>query len=118
MPRSSWSGVLDGALADRARVAVGELAETIAGADVIARDAGAVALFWAYAGDRYGSAARREAAVDTLCEALDEAEGFALFGGVVGLAWALAHVADESADELLGQFDELVVAQLDSVREW
>lgn len=110
--------MLDGALAERARVAVGELAEAIAAADVPPHDAGAAALWWAYAGDRYGSAAKREAAVDYLCEVIDEVDGIALHGGVVGLAWALAHVADDSAEELLAQFDELVVAQIDSIREF
>lgn len=108
----------DGALAERVRGVVGELAETIAAADVTPRDAGSVALWWAYAGDRYGSDARREQAVDRLCEALDEVDGMALHGGVVGLAWALAHIADDSAEELLGQFDELVVASLADVREF
>jgi len=118
MPRSSWQPIATGALEARVRAVLGEYAEVIAAADVPARDAGAVALWWAYAGDRYGSDARREQAVDRLCESINEVEGLALHGGVVGLAWALAHVVDESADELLGELDELVVAAIDQTREY
>ncbi len=116
MPASSWQPILDGELAVAARAAVHELADAIAAAQVEPPHAPDVALFWAYAGEL--GDAHFDGAVEATCAAVEELGGSALHGGAVGAAWALAHLADDSAVDLLAGFDQMIGDALRDDPEW
>jgi len=105
--------VLDGELADRARIAVREIADGLATADISPVDR---AVFWAYVAPELGAVAdpHVQSAVEQLPDALSTVHGVGLYGGLAGLGWTLAHLI-EGADEILEQIDANLVER---VRQW
>src|SRR5262245_36148091 len=95
----AWEPVLDGALADDALDALGDIARDIGiGVDASPR-AEDIGRCWAYAGDTLGNDAGYHRAVAGLVRQVETgaSSGIRLYGGVVGAAWTLAHVGDGDA---------------------
>ncbi len=121
MSEGRWAPLLEGDLAASARASVRAIGDTLASAGVAPQDAADVALYWAYAAgelddpqtdDRYSTA------VDRLVDRISgEHDLHQLFGGLAGDAWVLAHIATESAAEVLGLVDRELLELL-SVERW
>lgn len=113
----SWEPVLEGGLADEARVAVRAIAEDIGRLEPGRRSPADTALLWAYvagAFDDPDTASRFDEAITALHERLETPfSSLGLYGGLAGAGWVLAHVSDE-ADEFLAEVDR---ALIDALRE-
>jgi lantibiotic biosynthesis protein len=121
MSGAAWQPILGGDLAERARIAVRAIGDSLATADVGARDAAHVALFWAYASGLFDDAETEEryaAAVDRLVDSIGAGfSAHALFGGLAGDGFVIAHVASDGGDELLGMIDRALVDAV-AVERW
>jgi hypothetical protein len=121
MSGAAWQPILGGDLAERARIAVRAIGDSLAAADVDARDAAHVALFWAYASGLFDDAETEEryaAAVDRLVDSIGAGfSAHALFGGLAGDGFVIAHVASDGGDELLAMVDRALVDAV-AVERW
>ncbi len=107
----SWTPLLVGAEADRARAALAAIADELATQTDPIED---LALFWSYVapvlGDAY--AAHHDAALERLPSVFERGvRGPALYNGLAGLGWTIAHCAD-GADEILDLIDARLVEAL------
>ncbi len=110
----TWEPILGGALADKARAALADIAGELPPPELGAADA--EALFWGHAGRLLGAVADRrcEAAIDALLGRIEQGHGdhLALHGGLSGAAFALAHLAGDDIDDLLAALDAPITGAL------
>ncbi|HEV7557750.1 MAG TPA: lanthionine synthetase C family protein [Kofleriaceae bacterium] len=92
----TWEPILDGELAQRAWVAVHDVADALATVDQPSPD---LALFWTYlaaASDDAKTAARTDAAMTKFAREIESGiRGVRLYGGLTGAGWIAGHVADD-----------------------
>ena len=121
MPEGRWAPLLSGDLAGAADLAVRGIGEVLAATAIEPPHAADVALFWAYAAGAFDDPQtdeRYRVAVDRLVDRISgEHDALQLFGGLAGDAWVLAHIATDSAAEVLTLVDRELADAL-AVETW
>jgi len=117
---TAWTPVLDGALADQARIALANTVDAIAREPIDRGRPDRLVVFWSYALTVFSDARFEEAyalAVERLLADLRPDANPGLYGGLAGAGWALAHVSEDDADdddgdEVLRWIDEVLLDTL------
>jgi lantibiotic biosynthesis protein len=107
-----WQPVLDGALADRARIALARIVDTIAVQSLDHSRPEQTAVFWGYVVNVFNDARFEEAyasAIERVVGDLRPDADPGLYGGLAGAGWALAHVSDGEDDAVLRWVDEVLL---------